>query len=590
MAGTNAIGTGAVVLTANADPLNAGLAKAQQDVGRWAQRTERIAASAGKAGGGGGGILGAILTGGAGGAVGAVISGGSLKGVLGGAGAALGTAVGGPLGTALGGAIGSALGSGFDFITASVGRLKDMAELGKMADAIGVSNDQFQGLSRAFAKVGVDGGQFVNLLGKLGKETTEAAAGTGQAAATFQKLGLSAADLSKMPLDRQMLKVSDAIAALPAGGERAAAAMEIFGKSGATLLPVLAKGADGIQAFIDKQKKMGLTLDDRQMAAVEKAAAAFPKVQAAIDGLTNRMTVAVAPIVERIGDLLTAGLEKAAPVIDWMSRGAEAAFFVIGEMAQAVSDGVGAVVDSVGNWISETLNLQGVTLTVGDAVFAFLRGVGQGFAYTWDSIKVGAGAVAMVTAPIVKALGTVTDAFKVEIAETLRTFEAFVDKLRGLPTVVKALMPAAYAADLIKPGYFTDLSNGVDKWGESLRKAGLAMERWGEGTVANWGKSVDDVNRWFDTIEAKFKAGAALAAKVAPNVGDQPSDLKLAGAMERGSKEAYSAVAKFTAEAMTGQRVGGDAQGQQLATLREILRGINKAVDLLKDSPVLRVV
>ena len=63
MAGAQQIGTGAVVLTANADQMLTGLDKAQKGVEKWASTTTAKAASAG--GSAGGGLLSGLLFGGA---------------------------------------------------------------------------------------------------------------------------------------------------------------------------------------------------------------------------------------------------------------------------------------------------------------------------------------------------------------------------------------------------------------------------------------------------------------------------------------------------------------------------------------------
>jgi hypothetical protein len=64
MSANNAIGTGAVILTANADQLAGGLTRATGDLNKWAKDSGKIAEKVG--GPAGGGLLGKAMTGGKG--------------------------------------------------------------------------------------------------------------------------------------------------------------------------------------------------------------------------------------------------------------------------------------------------------------------------------------------------------------------------------------------------------------------------------------------------------------------------------------------------------------------------------------------
>src|SRR4051812_3980475 len=104
----NAIASGAVTLTANADGLAAGLDKGAKDVQTWGTK---VGASLTSLFNSKGGTMGALQN--LGGAVTNKLAGlaSAAKGLLSGVGAGIGTAIGGPIGGAIGGAVGSAVGA-----------------------------------------------------------------------------------------------------------------------------------------------------------------------------------------------------------------------------------------------------------------------------------------------------------------------------------------------------------------------------------------------------------------------------------------------------------------------------------------------
>ena len=74
----------------------------------------------------------------------------------------------------------------------------------------------------------------------------------------FKDLGISLDALRTLSPDQQLKKVLTAIAAIPDPTKRAAAAIDIFGKSGTDLLPMLEGGAAGLQKMIDRAHELGI--------------------------------------------------------------------------------------------------------------------------------------------------------------------------------------------------------------------------------------------------------------------------------------------------------------------------------------------
>jgi hypothetical protein len=77
-------------------------------------------------------------------------------------------------------------------------------------------------------------------IARLSRFMVEASTGGTAQIETMNKLGLSYAQLKNLTPTEQMRMLAKSIMALPTPAERTAAAMDIFGKSGRTLIPLFA--------------------------------------------------------------------------------------------------------------------------------------------------------------------------------------------------------------------------------------------------------------------------------------------------------------------------------------------------------------
>ena len=86
----------------------------------------------------------------------------------------------------------------------------------------------------------------------------------------FKELGLSMAELNGLTQESQFEKVVRAFQQLPAGAEKSALAVKLFGKNGQDLLPLLNSSADSIDEMRQRAEELGLIMSDD---AIDAAAA-----------------------------------------------------------------------------------------------------------------------------------------------------------------------------------------------------------------------------------------------------------------------------------------------------------------------------
>lgn len=164
------------------------------------------------------------------------------------------------------GPLGTALTAAFS-VTAVVGfgktLLADADALVKLSDKTGIS---LQGLQK-FQAAGDDAGnsldQVTTAISKLQvnlADTTPAKDFTDQLA----KMGLSISQLRALDPEGQFIAISDAIRAIPDPADRARAAVVLFGRAGAEVLPTLTRGFDDLEGSV-------VGMSDETVRALDKA-------------------------------------------------------------------------------------------------------------------------------------------------------------------------------------------------------------------------------------------------------------------------------------------------------------------------------
>ncbi|RIK82053.1 MAG: phage tail tape measure protein [Planctomycetota bacterium] len=136
-------------------------------------------------------------------------------------------------------------------------------QLDKMSIRTGVSVEALSELGFAAELSGADIESLETGIRKMQKTITEAAGGSAAAAEALADLGLSAQAVAAMSPEAQFKLIADRLSAIGDPTRRAALAMEIFGRSGTRLLPLLEDGAAGINRMQREARALGLTMSTR---------------------------------------------------------------------------------------------------------------------------------------------------------------------------------------------------------------------------------------------------------------------------------------------------------------------------------------
>ena len=172
----------------------------------------------------------------------------------------------------------------------------------KLAARLGMNYGELAGIALAGDLAGVGLETIGAAATKADVAFVKASQGSTTATAAFANLGLTVQQLSGMNAADRFEAIASSIAALPTEAERAAAAVQIFGRSGAQLLPLFAGGAEGIAKAREEAERFGLALTNAQGQDVEEMNDAFTRAQKAVEGVVQQITAYLAPAVKAVAD------------------------------------------------------------------------------------------------------------------------------------------------------------------------------------------------------------------------------------------------------------------------------------------------
>jgi hypothetical protein len=172
------------------------------------------------------------------------------------------------------------------------GLAQSIDETAKLAQRTGIAVEALQGFQVAADLSGVQ-----NLEGALQKVTVvlgDAAGGSATAQKAFANIGLTVNELLAKSPEEQFRAVAKAIGEIKDPAAQAAAAVDLFGRSGIELLPLFASNIEKVEA---QAKRLGIVLSEDQTVAVEEMNDALDLVSKTFDGIIGQVTANLAPVV-----------------------------------------------------------------------------------------------------------------------------------------------------------------------------------------------------------------------------------------------------------------------------------------------------
>lgn len=176
--------------------------------------------------------------------------------------------------------------------------------LSKLSQSLGISTEALSQLGYAADLSGTNAEEFEKALGKLSKNAFAAARDGGTLTKVWDQLGvtLKNSDGTLRSNEELLLDVADKFSKMKDGVAKTGMAMEVFGKSGAKLIPFLNQGREGITALMQEADALGVTLDSKAGKAAEQFNDNLTRLKTAAMGVVNQATQAFLPTLVALTD------------------------------------------------------------------------------------------------------------------------------------------------------------------------------------------------------------------------------------------------------------------------------------------------
>jgi hypothetical protein len=166
--------------------------------------------------------------------------------------------------------------------------------LGDAADRMGVTVETLSRLKFVAEQNDVEFGALTTAIKKFQVGLSQAASDGGEASEMLERLKLKASDLKGLKLEEALARIADRVSKLKDPADRTRAAVELFGRSGEQLVPLLNKGGAGIRELADEADRLGITLDSKAVRSIDAADKALKRLKATVDSYGSRLAGSIA--------------------------------------------------------------------------------------------------------------------------------------------------------------------------------------------------------------------------------------------------------------------------------------------------------
>lgn len=194
---------------------------------------------------------------------------------------------------------------GFLAGAAAIGAFKNLLEtqiayyghLSDLTDKLGVSSEELQKFAYAAKLSGVELDSAALALQFLNKNLS-----TKGAASVFAGLKVQTKEANGQlrPTAAILGDVGEAINKLPDAAKQTAAAMALFGRSGASLLPFFKQGKQGIQGLYDKFDDLGLLVDGEVVTQIDDLGDSIDEVKTQFLSLGTDLLIGIMPYLKQL--------------------------------------------------------------------------------------------------------------------------------------------------------------------------------------------------------------------------------------------------------------------------------------------------
>lgn len=177
--------------------------------------------------------------------------------------------------------------------------------IAKTAQQMGISSRAYQEWSYIMGQNGADIDAMNLAFANLNNTLINYRSSSQETRNAFKALGLNMRELAEMPLEDAFDAIVTAFQELPDGTQKSSLAMQVFGRAGQQLIPMLNSTAESTEALRENAHEMGIVLDDEAIANAEAFGDAMDDLNKTMEGAKNKLGSSMHPALTQIVKDLT---------------------------------------------------------------------------------------------------------------------------------------------------------------------------------------------------------------------------------------------------------------------------------------------
>jgi len=182
--------------------------------------------------------------------------------------------------------------AGFGYLLQKQGELIDVSA--KLARSLNIQTEAFKALNHAVSLTTVVTEE------QFGQALKDMQKSLGEGKKAFEDLGLSVEKLKQLSPEEQFLAIGEALEKVESHADKIALSEQIFAEPGTKLLNLFKEGSERIREMANEAHELGIAFSDLDAAKVESANDAMARAAAIFEGVKNRITIQLAPVIEKL--------------------------------------------------------------------------------------------------------------------------------------------------------------------------------------------------------------------------------------------------------------------------------------------------
>lgn len=238
----------------------------------------------------------------------------------------------------------------------------------KLSQKIGMSREGFQEWDFIMSQSGGSVEQLQMGFKTMVNSIDQAVAGSGKGAESFKKLGISVKDANGNVKDQETIFNESVIAlqGMEEGTEKAKLANDLFGRSGAEMMPLLNGAAGSVEEMKQKAHDLGMVLDDETIDAGVVFTDTMDQVKRSLGAIVTNIGADVMPMFQNLLEWFIANMPMIQAVMSIVFSAIETA---VTTATNIFRDYLLPVIMSVVSWIQANMPMiQEITRQVFDGI------------------------------------------------------------------------------------------------------------------------------------------------------------------------------------------------------------------------------